>query len=127
VRARGRRTEGQLARMLILQVSVHLVLTTPFGVTYTMNALIPSTRTPDILAIRYILVIWQQCDYFLSFFLYVFSGRVYRKQLLRILKFIKRPNPKIHPVMNRQQGTIRNICIVVNNVLLMDGNQETQV
>jgi hypothetical protein len=127
MRTRGRRTEGQLARMLILQVSVHLVLTTLFGVTYTMNALIPSTRTPDILAIRYILVIWQQSDYFLSFFLYIFSGKVYRKQLLRILKFIKRPNLKIHPVMNHQQVTIRNLCIFANNVLLMHGNQETQV
>jgi hypothetical protein len=63
-----RRSEGQLARMLILQVSVHLILILPFGVTYSMNAFDPSTRTSNILAVRYILVMWQQCDYFLSFF-----------------------------------------------------------
>jgi hypothetical protein len=83
---RGRRTEGQLARMLILQVSVHLILVLPFGITYSMNAFDPSTRTPHILAVRYILVIWQQCDYFVSFFLYILSGKVYRQEFIRLLK-----------------------------------------
>jgi len=86
---RGRRTEGQLARMLILQVSVHLIFVLPFGVTYTMNSFDPSTRTPHILAVRYILVIWQQCDYFVSFFLYVLSGNVYRQEFIRLLKSIR--------------------------------------
>ena len=53
---RRRRTEGQLARMLVLQISIHLILTLPFGITYSMNALDPSTRTAQILAVRYILV-----------------------------------------------------------------------
>jgi sorbitol-specific phosphotransferase system component IIC len=79
-----RRTEGQLARMLILQVSVHLILVIPFGVTYCMNAFDPSTRTSNVLAVRYLLVIWQQCDYFVSFFLYVLSGRVYREEFFRL-------------------------------------------
>ncbi len=82
-----RRSEGQLARMLILQVSVHLILILPFGVTYSMNAFDPSTRTSNILAVRYILVMWQQCDYFLSFFLYILSGRVYRKEFFRLIKW----------------------------------------
>jgi hypothetical protein len=100
----GRRTERQLARMLLLQISVHLILTVPFGVVYSMNAFAPSTRTPNILAVRYILVIWQQCDYFMSFFLYVLSGSAYREQLIRILKFIKCRNPTIHPLRNQQTG-----------------------
>lgn len=83
---RRRRTEGQLARMLILQISIHLILILPFGITYTMNAFDPSTRTSHVLAMRYILVMWQQCDYFLSFFLYVLSGRVYREEFFRMIK-----------------------------------------
>ena len=83
---RHRRNEGQLARMLLLQVGIHLILILPFGVTYTINAFDPSTRTQNILAIRYILVLWQQCDYFVSFFLYVLSGSVYRKEFFRIYR-----------------------------------------
>ncbi|CAF1314049.1 unnamed protein product [Adineta ricciae] len=47
-RLSGRRTEGQLVRMLLLQVCCHLILTTPFGVVYSLNAFNPSTRTPNI-------------------------------------------------------------------------------
>ncbi|CAF1548905.1 unnamed protein product, partial [Adineta ricciae] len=47
-----RRTEGQLARMLILQIFVHIILTTPFGVIYCLNVLIAATRTPTTIAIR---------------------------------------------------------------------------
>jgi hypothetical protein len=50
--------------MLILQVTVHLILVVPFGIIYTINAFEPSTRTPMIKAIRFVFVIWQQCDYF---------------------------------------------------------------
>ncbi|CAF3051510.1 unnamed protein product [Rotaria sp. Silwood2] len=90
--AHGRRTERQLTRMLLIQVIVHLVLTVPFGIIYSMNAFDPSTRTPNNRAVRQILLIWQQCDNFVPFFLYVLSGSAYRKQLVSILKFIKRTN-----------------------------------
>ena len=85
----GRRTERQLARMLLLQICSHLILTTPFGVLYFMNAFNPATRTPNIIAIRYICVMWTQCDYFLSFFLYILSGSVYRGELCRLLLRIR--------------------------------------
>ncbi|CAF1242439.1 unnamed protein product [Rotaria sordida] len=91
-----RRTEGQLARMLLLQVCSHLILTTPFGIIYFMNAFNPSTRTVYITGIRYILVMWQQCDYFLSFFLYIFSGSLYREQLRQLFKWTKQRAPAIH-------------------------------
>ncbi|CAF4564063.1 unnamed protein product [Rotaria sp. Silwood2] len=84
---RRRRTERQLTRMLLLQVGIHLILILPFGIIYCMNVLKPSTRTSNILAVRYILLMWQQLDYFVSFFLYFLSGRVYREQLIYLFKF----------------------------------------
>jgi hypothetical protein len=86
---RRRRRESQLARMLFLQVTVHLILVLPFGILYSLNSFIPSTQTPNIIAIRLIFVTLQQCDYFVSFFLYVLSANVYRQQCIRILKSIK--------------------------------------
>jgi hypothetical protein len=89
---RRRRTEGQLARMLILQVSIHIILILPFGIIYCVNVVEPSTQTPTVLAVRLASLIWQQCDYFVSFFLYIFSGSVYRRELIRISTFTKTPN-----------------------------------
>ncbi|CAF1226618.1 unnamed protein product [Adineta ricciae] len=82
---RRRRTEQQLTRMLLVQVIIHIILIFPFGVIYSMNSLNSSTQTADILAIRYIFVMWQQLDCFLSFFLYTLSGRVYRQELRKII------------------------------------------
>lgn len=82
---RRRRTEIQLTRMLILQIVVHLILVLPFGIIYSINSIVPSTQTTNVIAIRLIFVIWQQCDYFVSFFLYFLSARAYRQQLLRLL------------------------------------------
>lgn len=83
---RQQRTEKQLVRMLILQVGVHISLILPYGIIYCINAFQPSTRTPDILALRYILTMWNQLDYFILFFLYFTSGKIYRQQLIRALK-----------------------------------------
>ncbi|CAF3514345.1 unnamed protein product [Rotaria socialis] len=80
-----RRTESQLTRMLIIQIVVHLILVLPFGIIYSINSIIPSTRTPNVIAVRLVFVALQQCDYFASFFLYTLSARVYRQQLMRIL------------------------------------------
>ena len=87
---RTRRREGELTRMLILQFTVHLILILPFGIIYGLNFFVPSTRTPMIKAIRFVSVIWQQCDYFVSLFLYILSGNIYRQELIRILKFNQR-------------------------------------
>jgi hypothetical protein len=113
-----RRTEGQLARMLILQVSVHLILVLPFGVTYSMNAFIPSTRTTNILAVRYILVLWQQCDYFVSFFLYILSGSVYREEFYRILKSLRWHNtPPIQSLISQRKIVKDELSRVTNYIL----------
>lgn len=75
--SRKRRTEGSLVRMLLLQIIIHLIIILPYGITYMMNLFNPSTQTPQILAICVIFVAWQQCDYFISFFLYIVSATVY--------------------------------------------------
>jgi len=82
----NRRTEGQLARMLLAQITTHIILSLPFGVVYCMNSIDSSTRTLNILAIRYLFLIWYQCDFFISFFLYVLTGKVYREEFLKIFK-----------------------------------------
>ena len=82
---RNRPTEGQLTRMLLLQVTLHMVFGLPFGITYLLNTFVPSLRASDILAVRYALVMWLQCDYYVSFFLYILSGSIYRQQLVQIL------------------------------------------
>ncbi|CAF3373674.1 unnamed protein product [Rotaria socialis] len=84
---RGRRTQRQLTKMLFLQIIIHLILVLPFGITYTMNSFRSSTNTPSIIALRLAFVTWQQSDYFISFFLYILSGHVYRRELLRIFGF----------------------------------------
>jgi len=108
---RRRRTERQLARMLLLQVGVHLILILPFGIIYCMNILKPSTRTPYVLAIRYILVMWQQLDYVVSFFLYILSAKVYRRQLIHLLTFTN------HYHTQRREDVIRRLSPVSTNML----------
>lgn len=82
---RRRRTEYQLARMLFLQITIHLILVLPFGIIYCLQSFLPSTQTTLITAIRLAFVTWQQCDYFVCFFLYILSGHVYREEFIRII------------------------------------------
>lgn len=100
VQRSNRQTEGQLARMLSLQICIHLIVSLPFGIVYTMNSFIPSTRTTLILGIRLIFVSWQQCDYFLPFFLYTLSSNIYRAKLFQLFR-LKRSN-NIVTQTNRQ-------------------------
>jgi hypothetical protein len=113
---RRRRTEGQLARMLCLQVGVHLILVLPFGIIYSMNSFIPSTQTLNIIAIRLIFVTWQQCDYFVSFFLYVLSANEYRQQLIQIFKSVKCSRQEVQyftPTENVKYHEIRMITVSI--------------
>jgi len=87
-----RRTERQLARMLLLQITIHLILVLPFGILYTLNTFIPSTRTSTIIAIRLACVTWQQSDYFIPFFIYILTGSVYRRELFRLLGIYNKIN-----------------------------------
>ena len=112
--------------MLLLQISAHLVLTVPFGVMYFMNAFDPSTRTPKLTAVRLILVIWQQCEYFVSFFLYVLSGSIYREQLLHLFKFTKHVNRQIHPSLPKKTGRIHDLPITKISVHPTGDNNHEQ-
>jgi hypothetical protein len=83
---RHRRTEGQLARMLMLQVSAYLVFSTPAGVGYTLVTFMPSMNTIFVNQLRVMFSLWQQCIYFLSFFLYILSSKTYRQELKNMFK-----------------------------------------
>jgi hypothetical protein len=49
---RTRRSEGQLARMLLLQVGAHLIYTLPFGVTHLMRLFEPPGNVSIVSAIN---------------------------------------------------------------------------
>jgi len=112
-----RRRESQLARILFFQIIVHLILVLPFGIFYGIKVFIPSTETSNIIAINLIFVTWQQCDYFVSFFLYVLSASLYQQELIRILKSFKYFNKNIEQQYSRtriiQYQELRIITIMI--------------
>ncbi|UJR32313.1 hypothetical protein I4U23_019777 [Adineta vaga] len=114
---RRRRTEGQLARMLILQIVVHLMFVLPYGVVYCMISIDPLTQTTTIDAVRNAFITWQQCDYFVSFFLYIFSGSVYRRELLRILTFKKPRNLSTQSFSRTRKDTFRDTSLITTTTL----------
>lgn len=82
-----RRTESQLSRMLLLQVGVHLVLVLPFCTMFFMIILPIAVRTT--MEFYYVYVICKLPFYFTfttSFFLYIISAEVYRKEFLRLFR-----------------------------------------
>jgi hypothetical protein len=113
---RGRRTEGQLARMLTLQIVVHVILVLPYGITYCMQAVVSSTNTPIVIAIRLAFVTLQQCDYFVSFFLYILSGRVYRRELIRLLRSMIRHNTSVQSFSENRRNTDREMPLITTTV-----------
>ena len=121
VSMRGRRTEGQLTRMLILQVTVHMLLVLPFGVTYAINTFNPSTRTRNMIALRLAFATWQQCDYFVSFFLYIFSGSVYRRELFRILRFNNDYNTPVQFFVGKRKDIYREMPRITATIKTRNG------
>ena len=82
----NRRTEGQLARMLIIQVGVYFLFFTPAGIAYILVTFVPSMNTPYYTTIRSVTVVWQQGGFFISFFCYILSGKIYRDELKKMFK-----------------------------------------
>ena len=80
-----RRTEGQLARMLIIQVAVYFLFSTPSGTSYTIITFVPSMNTSYFSTIRTLTVVWQQGGYLIPFFLYILTGKVYRDELKKMI------------------------------------------
>ena len=82
-----RRTEGQLACMLVIQVAVYFLFFTPAGITYLMVTFIPSMNTSYYNTIRTITVVWQQGGFIITFFLYILVGKVYRQELKKMIRY----------------------------------------
>jgi hypothetical protein len=83
--SRYNRTEHQLARMLFLQVSVHILLTLPSSVIYLMTNLpntISTTSTFSFISTIFSLLF--NFSYVTPFFLYVLAGRIYRTELSKL-------------------------------------------
>ncbi|CAF1350083.1 unnamed protein product [Adineta steineri] len=86
VTMRHRRTEGQLARMLFLQVAVYIILNMPLCILYLM-LILPTDFTPT-LKFFYAFNIAPfpfHFSYATTFFLYILSARVYREELFRLI------------------------------------------
>ena len=86
-----RRTERQLARMLLLQVSIYIVLNLPISVTYLISFLPVDFKTTSQFYLMY--TITQTLTYTFnsaSFITYILSTRSYRQECIRIVKKILR-------------------------------------
>ncbi|CAF1260098.1 unnamed protein product [Adineta ricciae] len=86
VTIRHRRTEGQLARMLFLQVTIYILLNMPMCIMYLMLTLpvgyIPTQEFFFVLSISSILF---NFSFATTFFLYILTARVYREELFRLI------------------------------------------
>ena len=120
---RNRRSEGQLARMLLLQVGAHIIYSLPYGIIYIMNSVAPSTRTVTVIAIRQASVPWLQCDYFMFFFLYILSSSIYRQELFR--KFYR--SKPVRVSRQTEKYTNRRISITTNDAYLSKITSDTAV
>ena len=93
--SRERRTGNQLIRMLLLQVSIHIILNLPSSVTYLIFVLPNDIKyTPDFLVATIFSILPFHVSYITAFFLYVISAQVYRKELIRLFNRIVRPNAR---------------------------------
>lgn len=107
---RHRRTESQLARMLIVQVGTHLILTLPFTTIFLMLVLPIPWR--GALVFRFIYITCKIPLYlsFVSpFFMYTLSAQVYREELNRLGR-------KLFPCFHRaivQNVTSQNMSIPI--------------
>ncbi|CAF1048880.1 unnamed protein product [Adineta steineri] len=81
-----RRTEGQLIRILFLQVILYILLNTPLCILYLM-LIIPSSFIPTVQFFIAFTVtqIFFHLSYTTPFFLYILSARVYREELIHLV------------------------------------------
>jgi hypothetical protein len=99
---RYRRTESQLAAMLLIQVGTYVLLNLPICVIYVIGIL-PYTfvNTTEFNFASIIFHMFNYLSYTTNFFLYVFSARLYREELSRLMKKIVRVfiNNQIQPIV----------------------------
>jgi hypothetical protein len=97
--SRFNRTEHQLARMLFFQVTVHILLTLPSSITYLISALPNTIRTTSTFSFASIITqLIFSCSYATPFFLYLLSGRLYRKELFQLIYKIFRIRCRNHQI-----------------------------
>jgi len=97
--SRYRRTEGQLSRMLLLQVGSHIVLTLPFCIIFLMLNLPISMRfSINFLSAFVICKLPFYLTVTTAFFLYVLSTRVYRDELIRLYRKMFQFRHRIYPI-----------------------------
>jgi hypothetical protein len=107
--SRYRRTENQLAVMLLLQVGTYIVLTMPTSVTYLM-LVFPNTieTTSGFYFARITSQLFLYFSFATPFLLYLISARTYRKELVQLLYRILRLRGanEIYPTTNTIINTI---------------------
>ncbi len=111
--SRHRRTENQLAGMLLLQVGTYIVLTVPTSVTYLM-LVFPNTiqTTSGFYFARITSQLFLYFSFATPFLLYLISAHTYRKELVLVLYKILRLRGanEIYPTTN----TITNTIVPIN-------------
>ena len=85
-----RRTEGEVCRMLLLQVSIHLLLNLPVTVTYTSLIMRPALRTPTFYLVVHAFHLLYQCTYVINIVIYLASGQIYRHEFVRLFSCVGR-------------------------------------
>ncbi|CAF3965475.1 unnamed protein product [Rotaria sp. Silwood2] len=113
--SRHNRTEHQLVRMLLLQVSAHVLLTLPASVTYLMSALLNRIQiTSTFFFISTICQLLFDSSYVTSFFLYLLSGRIYRKELIRLIYKIFKVRLGNHVTPSENRNTIVPVASLIH-------------
>lgn len=99
--SRHRRTENQLAGMLMVQVTTNVILTTPTCVTYLMLMMSLSIQTTSAFYFaRMMTQLLLYTSFATPFILYVASASAYRKELIRLMRHVLRlhDDHQIHPM-----------------------------
>ncbi|UJR29624.1 hypothetical protein I4U23_017172 [Adineta vaga] len=71
---------------------------------------VSTMRTPLIQGLRMIFTMWQQCIFFLTFFLFIISGSIYRQEMIRLFKRIykRQELPQLHTVATHHLLDVHN-------------------
>jgi hypothetical protein len=101
-------SERQLTRMLIVQVSTHILLNLPFCIIFFMTIIPISFKSTAMFYFLFIIIkIPFYITFITPFFLYILSAQIYRNEFILLLKKIVRirRNVIIHPIRT-QPGII---------------------
>ncbi|CAF1263874.1 unnamed protein product [Adineta steineri] len=106
--SKHRRTERQLIRMLLLQVSIYIMLNLPVGVTY-LSAVLPVSykTTPLFFLVADITEILTYASNSSSFIIYMIGNRCYREELMVILRTLFRMKQPVNNRIGTQSTTTK--------------------